>query len=276
MSYGRNDFSQHTASEGGSEDFWAALNRALKLDGRRIMAKDQRLGRSDSIFINFINLPLGIGDAGGGAEAENNRMMFTISGFDMNDGHAPPPSGKVKVEMTLSALPREYKLRAKSGPPSQVAKYLADFINKVVAEVEPKYTHTKMGSDMNSYSYDRSKSAAKNSPSPLNVVFGDWLKGLCTMLADKAIPKNLKADEVSVHSSGRNYAEVTARGYSLGDLEAVTTISTTLMFQPIVVRAYAFYKDVNMSRQAEQEFSIAYDEDPLKLAQEIERWLKDR
>lgn len=42
-----------------------------------------------------------------------------------------------------STLPREYALRAKTGTPSQVAQYLAIFINKVVQEVPPKFTHTR-------------------------------------------------------------------------------------------------------------------------------------
>lgn len=125
------------------------------------------------------------------------------------------------------------------------------------------------------YSYDRSKVGAAG-PAPLNEVFAMWLKTLCSMLARKAIPDSLKADKIDVNSSGRNYAEVAARGYSRGDLEAVTTLSATIMFQPIVVKVYASYKDVSMSRQAEQEFSIAFDESPAKLAQDIERWLKDR
>ncbi len=125
------------------------------------------------------------------------------------------------------------------------------------------------------YSYDRSKTAAAD-PAPLNEVFATWLKTLCAMLAVKAVPASLKADKISVNSSGRNYAEVDAKGYSRGDLEASTTLSATLMFQPIVVKVYATYRDVSMSRQAEQEFSIAYDESPTKLAQDIERWLKDR
>jgi hypothetical protein len=125
-----------------------------------------------------------------------------------------------------------------------------------------------------SYNYDRTKQAG--SVPSLNQVFADWLKTLCGMLGAKAIPANLKSDKLEVSGSGRNYAEASARGYSLGDLEAVTTISTTIMFQPIVVKAYVSYKDVSMSRQAEQEFSMAYDEDPSKMASEIARWLKDR
>lgn len=125
-----------------------------------------------------------------------------------------------------------------------------------------------------SYNYDRSKQAG--SVPSFNHVVADWLKTLCGMLGAKAIPANLKADKLTVSGSGPSYAEASARGYSLSDLEAETTISTTIMFQPIVVKAHVFYKDASMSRQAEQEFSMAYDGDPSKMAADIARWLKDR
>lgn len=133
------------ADVGGSEDFIKMVESQLKLDGRQVKFNNlSKLAGPNysTVYINFINLPSGVGGAGGGAEAENNRMMFSVDGFGKEDPHAPPPTGKVKIEMRVSALPREYKLRGKTGTPSQVAKYLADFINKVVKEVEPHLTHT--------------------------------------------------------------------------------------------------------------------------------------
>lgn len=142
-SYDRREGVSHTAS-GGLADFKAALMAAVHLDGRQLIFRGNSLGPSATLYMDFINLPSGVGGAGGGAEAENNRMMFSVDGFDRKDNDAPPPSGKLKVEMRLSTLPREHKLRAKSGTPAQVAKYLADFINKVVKEVPPRFTHTKV------------------------------------------------------------------------------------------------------------------------------------
>lgn len=98
--------------------------------------------RTDAVHINFVNLPPSVVGGGGGAEAENNRMSFWVEGFDREDEHAPPPTGKVKVEMATSALPRDYKLRAKTGTPERIAQYLADFLNKVAREVPPKFTHS--------------------------------------------------------------------------------------------------------------------------------------
>ncbi len=135
---------RYAADEGGSEDFIKLLESLLRLDGRqvRLINKSTLGGLSYAdVYVNFINLPAGIGGAGGGAEAENNRMSFWVRGFGKDDPHAPPPSGKVKVEHHTSALPREYRLRAKTGTPSQIAKYLADFLNRVVKEVEPRFTH---------------------------------------------------------------------------------------------------------------------------------------
>ena len=94
----------------------------------------------DRVYVNFFNLPPGIGAAGGGAEGENNRMMFTVEGF----GDEGKPASKVTVEMTTSALPREFRLRKKSGPPGAIARYLADFLGKVVRDVPPHFTHTKV------------------------------------------------------------------------------------------------------------------------------------
>jgi hypothetical protein len=134
------------AEGGGSEEFIKAVESNLNLQGRQIWfdnLNDLDGNRYDTVFVNFTNLPKGVGRAGGGAEAENNRMLFKIEGFGQDTPHSPPPTGKVKIELRVSSLPREYKLRGKTGTPAQIAKYLADFLNKVVKEVEPKFTHSK-------------------------------------------------------------------------------------------------------------------------------------
>lgn len=133
------------AEGGGSEEFIKAVESHLDLKGRRIsFDNESRLvgNRYDTVYVHFYNLPKGVGGAGGGAEAENNRMMFSVDGFGKETPHSPPPTGKVKIEMRVSALPREYRLRGKTGTPAQVAKYLADFLNKIVREVKPNYTHS--------------------------------------------------------------------------------------------------------------------------------------
>jgi hypothetical protein len=134
---------KHAEETMGAAAFVEALKSHLKLQGRQArvsVSKGMDFVKDESVYVNFINLPSGVGGAGGGAEAENNRMSFWVRGFGVDS--APPPSGKVKVELSNSALPREYKLRAKSGPPAAIAKYLADFINTVVEKVQPHFTHT--------------------------------------------------------------------------------------------------------------------------------------
>lgn len=133
------------ADTGGSEEFVKALESQLKLEDRHIsISNKSTLGGTSyaSVTIHFINLPTRV--PGRGAEAENNRVTLMVEGFGKETPNTPPPTGKVKVKMLVSALPREYNLRAKTGTPSQVAKYVADFLNKVVKEVEPRFTHTKV------------------------------------------------------------------------------------------------------------------------------------
>lgn len=138
----------------GSEDFSRVLASLLDVGDRQVrIVNEHKLGGKydpvsgrylpdvGSVYVNFINIPQGIGVAGGGAEAENNRMSFWVRGFDRLDPHKP--AAKVKVEMSNSALPRTFNMRAKTGTPVQVAKYLAAFINKIVREVPPNYTHTR-------------------------------------------------------------------------------------------------------------------------------------
>jgi hypothetical protein len=92
------------------------------------------------VFINFINLPEARyrQERGGGAENENNRMMFAISGFDTEE---TTPVAKVKIEHSVSSFPRKYSLRGKTASPEKIAVYLADFVNNVAAENAPNLTH---------------------------------------------------------------------------------------------------------------------------------------
>lgn len=107
--------------------------------------------KNEDVLIDFINLPAGVGSAGGGAEGENNRAMFMVRGF--GPAGAAPATGKVKVEQLKSNLysgsgapSRETRvtMRAKTAAPPAMAKYIADFLNKVVREVAPNFTHTKV------------------------------------------------------------------------------------------------------------------------------------
>lgn len=119
-----------------AEDFVKEFEKLVKVGDRQVKTSISTLGGANrpSVSVRFVNLPKGVGGAGGGAEAENNRMSFMIH-FDQN------PTGKIKVEQIVT-FDRKYKMRAKSGHPAKVAKYLADYISKIVKEVEPEFTHT--------------------------------------------------------------------------------------------------------------------------------------
>lgn len=132
------------AEQGGYEDFPDLVKAHLNVGDRVVRFKPGSLGPAGSVYINYYNLPQAIVKAreGGGAEAENNRIGLYITGWG-TDPHAPPPSGKVTVKLSVSALPRQYNLRAKTGLPGVIAKYIADYLNRVAKEVEPSYTHSK-------------------------------------------------------------------------------------------------------------------------------------
>jgi hypothetical protein len=97
-----------------------------------------------SIHVKFYNLP----EArlkerrGGGAEAENNRVLLHVHGFcdDMN-----APVAKVKVELLVNNIGSRDNyapaLRAKTASPDRVAEYIADYINEIAQKYEPNFTH---------------------------------------------------------------------------------------------------------------------------------------
>lgn len=92
-----------------------------------------------SVYVNFINLPPGIGGAGGGAEAENNRASFHVRGF----AHDPTiPVSKVKVEQSNNVFRRTVPFRARTGSPEVVARHISAYLANVVATVPPHFTHT--------------------------------------------------------------------------------------------------------------------------------------
>ena len=130
------------------------LESKADLKGRVLSIRD-RAHASTMLYINFFNLPEADvrANRGGGAEAENNRQMYRVEGFDKKD--VDKPVAKVKVELTLDMLGRgpdraKTKLRAKSGPPAKIAEYLAAHISKMVKEIEPRHTHAEK---VASYSY---------------------------------------------------------------------------------------------------------------------------
>lgn len=132
-----------------SANAFAALVLSLAPTDRQVRVKVEEpwTGQNQTVVrVYLINLPPGLGGAGGGAEEFNNRALFSVEGFP----HSPSePVAKVKVEQSTSVFHRSHRtdipsmpFRAKSGPPGVIARYLASYIGEVVAAVPPHFTHT--------------------------------------------------------------------------------------------------------------------------------------
>ena len=145
--------------EFNANDFMKLLDSSLSalVDGERtVIARfSSSRGFTDrphqsGVFVSFYNLPEArIKEGrGGGAEAENNRMLFVIRGFDED---AASPVASVKIAQSINSLGRPgdrrhyasgmKNLRAKTGSPDKIAMYLAKYINEVAEAVPPNYTH---------------------------------------------------------------------------------------------------------------------------------------
>ena len=129
--------------------FLTILNSSLSplVDRERTVTASFRSSRgftsrpgSSSIVINFINLPPSRAKErrGGGAEAENNRMMFYVTGFD--EGQDDPVE-KVKVVLSVNAIPGAKGLKGKTASPDRIATYIAEHINETAGAIEPDLTH---------------------------------------------------------------------------------------------------------------------------------------
>ena len=121
------------------QEFLEALAPHLAFGDRVIKISRGALG-GDSAFINFYTLPQAVYDRreGGGAEAENNRISFSVY----------PKGDKVQIENRVNHVGdfrdnKMWNLRKKTGTPEAIAKYLAAHINRIAAEVPPKFTHTR-------------------------------------------------------------------------------------------------------------------------------------
>jgi hypothetical protein len=120
-----------------STDFVKLLESKVKI-GDKVLDTDNHNQFDNSystVYVSFFNVPKAKAT---GATGMNNRFQFKVEGFGKGQDD-PPPRGKVKVEATSRANAfANHKLRAKSGNPAAIATYLADFINKVSEEVEPR------------------------------------------------------------------------------------------------------------------------------------------
>lgn len=102
-----------------------------------------------SVFVTFVNLPeTRVKEKrGGGAENENNHMSFVVHGFgERPDDHAD----KVQVKQLVNGVygpgspsreNRAPNLRSRTASPDKIATHLANYLNEVAENFEPKYTH---------------------------------------------------------------------------------------------------------------------------------------
>jgi hypothetical protein len=136
----------------GSADFVENVKRQLQIGDRQIHFDNynQFSKTYDSVAIEYVNLPKGVGSAGGGAERLNNRLLIAVRGFGRQGPHEPAPKGKVSLETMTTSLHKgagfsradRVAVRGKTATPKQMARYVADSLNKIAREVPPRYTHT--------------------------------------------------------------------------------------------------------------------------------------
>ena len=141
-------------------EFTAALEAGLSplVSGERTVIARFKSSRGytnrplqSSIAVNFINLPEArhAQRRGGGAESENNRMLFMIDGFGEDESESVE---KVVIEQRVNGLgdpwgiggeriSRPKPLRKKTARPEKIAEYLANYLNDVAANVPPNLTH---------------------------------------------------------------------------------------------------------------------------------------
>jgi hypothetical protein len=118
-----------------SNEFINAIEKA-NLKGRILRFNKTSLGMSDTIFINFYNVPGGEGKAGGGAEAENNRVMIAVSGFDKKD--LDKQVARITVDLRISFFPKARGFRGRTTRPEVGAEFIISFLEGVANEFEPK------------------------------------------------------------------------------------------------------------------------------------------
>jgi hypothetical protein len=141
--------SRDLSSQPDAHAFVAALRSHLSVGDRQVRIKvydASDIGGAGAVSVSYVNLPEGVGGAGGGAEAMNNRAIYWIKGFaGYRRGHYDKPigAGSVRLEEGVTSFTLGYRLRGKTGKPDAVARYLGAHLNRVAREVPPRFTHTE-------------------------------------------------------------------------------------------------------------------------------------
>lgn len=111
------------------QQFADQIKSGVDLRGRILRISIQK----DVIFLNFYNVPEDRGHRG--ATAENNRMMIAASGFNENPEQN---TNRVRIELLVSAFPRDRRFRARWSKPETAIVSIQDFLNGIVQDFEPK------------------------------------------------------------------------------------------------------------------------------------------
>jgi len=132
-----------------ANEFLEILNSSLSplVDRERTVIADFKSSKgftdrpgSSNVYVNFINLPQERHRQrrGGGAESENNRMLFWISGFNEDSSD---PVDRIKIEQSVNNISGSKNMRAKTASPDKIALYLARYLNETAGSVAPNLTH---------------------------------------------------------------------------------------------------------------------------------------
>lgn len=112
--------------------------KSANIKGRRLTVTPRSFNSTRLIF-NFYNVPSDVSVSG--ADAENNRIMFIVSGFDLDSNI---PAKRLGIKLAVSFLPREKGFRGRTTNAESALKSIQLFLEQVAAENEPKIWNPKI------------------------------------------------------------------------------------------------------------------------------------
>lgn len=111
--------------------------RNSKLEGGFFGIRERVLGLSDTVFVNFINAPPG----SRGVDYENNRLMFSVSGFDSLSEDRPVE--RLRVQIVMSVFQRKYRTRTIMA--EKAVEDIVEFCNQIALNNTPSIAKAKYG-----------------------------------------------------------------------------------------------------------------------------------
>ena len=152
-----------------ANEFLELLDASLSplVDGERTVIASFNSSRgftgrpgSSNIAVNFINLPRKRHQQrrGGGAESENNHMLFWISGFNEDPSD---PVDRIKIAQSVNSIRGAKGMRAKTASPDRIALYLANYINEIANGIPAILGETHRSQAEQAKAIEEGKSAIK-------------------------------------------------------------------------------------------------------------------